>query len=180
MIPQGGFLNPDSIISSLNIKQGYKVADFGSGSGYFGLLLAAAVGPEGLITAVDVLQNKLDTLRTAAQARNLFNLNYVRGDLEVEGSSQLKPASQDMVLLANILFQSQKKAEIVKEAARVLKPGGELVLVDWDPASPFGPKDGGWKFSKEEGQNLALQLGFSLAREIPVASHHWGLVFKKN
>lgn len=173
------FLNPDSIITDLNIKPGAKIADFGSGSGYFGLLLATAVGPDGLVTAVDVLQNKLDTLRTAAQARQLFNINYVRGDLEVLGSSQLKDASQDMVLLANILFQSQKKAEILKEAARVLKPGGELVLVDWDPKSPFGPKDGGWKFSKEEGGTLAGQLGFSLVREIPVASNHWGLVLKK-
>ncbi len=175
-----GFLNPDSIITELNIKPGSKIGDFGSGSGYFGLLLAAAVGPDGLVTAIDVLQNKLDTLRTAAQARNLLNLNYVRGNLEVLGGSQLQDASQDLVLLANILFQSQKKEDILKEAARVLKSGGELAVIDWDPASPFGPKGSGWKFSKEEGQNLAGPLGFGLVREIPVAKDHWGLLFKKS
>lgn len=174
------FLNPDSIINNLNIQPGFKIADFGSGSGYFGLLLAVAVGPDGLVTAIDVLQNKLDTLKTAAQARGFFNISYVRGNLEMAGSSKLAEASQDMVLLANILFQSQKKADIIKEAQRVLKSGGELVVIDWDPKSPFGPKDGGWKFPKEECQQMVLGLGFSLVREIPVASNHWGLLFKKN
>lgn len=179
MIPQGGFLNPDSIVSTLNIKPGYRVADFGSGSGYFALLIATIVGSEGTVTAIDVLQGKLDTLKTSAQARGLFNVNYVRGDLEVFGSSKLNDSSQDIALLTNILFQSQKKLDILKEAYRVLKTGGELVVIDWEPSSPFGTKEAGYKFSKEECQQIAISLGFSLDREIPVTSDHWGLVFKK-
>lgn len=175
-----GFLNPESIISNLNIKPGYKVADFGSGSGFFALLIAAIVGSDGTVTAVDVLQGKLDTLKSAAQARGLFNISYVRGDLEVYGSSKLNDLSQDMALLTNILFQSQKKLDIIKEVYRVLKLGGELVIIDWEPNSVFGPKEAGWKFSKEECQQMASEIGFGLDREITVASNHWGLVFKKN
>ena len=179
MIPQGGFLNPDTIISSLDIKSGYKVADFGSGSGYFALLIATIVGSEGSVTAIDVLQGKLDTLKTAAQSRDLFNINYIRADLEVFGSSKLNDTSQDIALLTNILFQSQKKLEIIKEAHRVLKMGGELIIIDWEPSSQFGPKGEGYKFSKEECQQMVAGLGFSLDKEIVVASDHWGLVFKK-
>ena len=175
----GGFLNPDSIIADLNIKPGSNIGDFGSGSGYFTLIMARLVGENGVVTAVDVLQNKLDTIKTAAQAQGLFNVSYVRGNLESENGSQLTADSQDMIMLANILFQSQRKAEIVKEARRVLKPGGELVVIDWEPAAPFGPQDGGWKLSKEEAQNLVSQIGFNLVREIPVASNHWGLLFRK-
>lgn len=175
---QGGFINPDSIIAGLNIKVGYKIADFGSGSGYFTLIMARLVGENGIVTAVDVLQNKLDTVKTAAQAQGLFNISYVRGDLETAGGSGLADSSQDMVMLANILFQSQKKTEMVKESGRVLKPGGELVVIDWEPASSFGPKESGWKLSREEAKNLAGG-GFSLVREIPVSSNHWGLLFKK-
>lgn len=180
MIPQGGFLNPDSIISSLNIKPGYKVADFGSGSGYFALLIGAIIGSDGLVTAIDVLQGKLDTLKSAAQARGLFNISYIRGDLEVFGSSKLNDSSQDMALLTNILFQSQKKLDILKEAHRVLKIGGELVVVDWDPTSMFGSKEAGWKFSKEECKQLASGIGFNFDREITATNDHWGLIFKKN
>ncbi|MBI4120298.1 MAG: methyltransferase domain-containing protein [Parcubacteria group bacterium] len=162
----------------MNIQPGGQIADFGSGSGYFTLIMARLAGEDGLVTAVDVLQNKLDTVKAAARAQGLLNINYIRADLEVEGGSQLAEASQDMVVLANILFQSQKKAAMVKEAGRVLKPGGELVVIDWEPASSFGPKDGGWKLSKEEARNLASG-SFNLVKEIEVSSHHWGLLFKK-
>lgn len=176
---QGGFLNPESIISGLNIKPGVKIADFGSGSGYFTLILARLVGPDGVVAAVDVLQNKLDTIKTAAYAQGLYNISYIRCDLEVYGSSKLDDGSQDMVLLANILFQSQKKLDIIKEAGRVLKPGGELVIIDWDPASAFGPKESGWKLSSAEAKTLAADAGFSFTRDIEVSNSHWGAVFKK-
>lgn len=175
----GGFLNPDSIISNLNIEPSSKAADFGSGSGYFTLLLAKAVGQDGLVTAVDVLQEKLETIKSAAQAQGLLNINYVRANLELAGSSGLADNSQDFTLLANILFQSQKKEDIVKEAHRVLKPGGMLAVIDWDPVSTFGPKEAGWKVSKEAARDLVASLGFQLVKDLEVASNHWGLLFKK-
>jgi ubiquinone/menaquinone biosynthesis C-methylase UbiE len=177
---QDSLINPESVITNLNIQPGVKVADFGSGSGYFTLILARIVGPEGVITALDVLQNKLDTVKTAAFLQGLYNINYIRCDLEVYGGSKLDDKSQDIVMLANILFQSQKKPDMVKEACRVLKTGGELVVIDWEPASVFGPKESGWKLSREEAQNLIGGAGFSLVREIQVSKNHWGLIFKKN
>ena len=176
---QDALLNPESVITNLNIQPGSRIADFGSGSGYFTLILAKIVGQDGVVTAVDVLQNKLDTVKTAAYARGLYNVNYVRCDLEVYGGSKLDDGSQDMVMLANILFQSQKKENMVKESYRVLKSGGELVVIDWEPASVFGSKESGWKLSKEEAQNLIGNLGFSFVREMQVSKNHWGMIFKK-
>ena len=71
-----------------------------------------------------------------------------------------------MALLTNILFQSQKKLDILKEAHRVLKVGGELVIVDWDPTSMFGSKETGWKFSKEECQQIASELVLILIEKL--------------
>lgn len=175
-----GFTNPENIIKGLNIQSGGLVADFGSGSGYFTLVLAEIVGPDGLVTAVDVLLEKLNTIKSAAQARGLLNINYVRANLEILNSSGLAKASQDMVLLTNILFQSQKKEDIVKEAARVLKTGGELVVIDWQVDSVFGSKDSGWKISKEDAGSLITPLGFVFVKDLEVSNNHWGAVFKKN
>ena len=176
----GGFINPDNIIKGLNIPLGSKVADFGSGSGYFTLILAEVVGPDGLVSAVDVLQDKLNTIKSAAQARGLLNINYIRANLEVSGSSSLDNGRQDTVLLANILFQSQQKEAIVKEAARVLRSGGELAVIDWEPTSVFGSKEPGFKISKEDASRLIAGLGFVVVRDLEVASNHWGVVFKKS
>jgi len=149
MFGSGGFTNPEKILDSLNIKPGFKIADFGSGSGYFTLILARMVGEDGLVTAVDVLETALNTIKSRALLQGLFNIAYTRGNLEVMGGSQLKDNSQDMILLANILFQSQKKEDIIKEAYRALKSGGDLVAIDWLPDSVFGPKETGWKLSAE-------------------------------
>lgn len=179
-MPAGGFSNPERIIKELSLPQGARVADFGSGSGYFTLLIAKVIGPEGLVTAVDVLASPLQVVKTRAQDIGLFNIAYVRGNLEIPGSSRLNDNSQDLVLLANILFQSQKKADIIREAKRVLKSGGELVVIDWLPHAVFGPKEEGWKLSKEEGRAMVEAEGFSYVREIPVSINHWGLIFRKS
>lgn len=175
----GGFSNPEGILKSLNIRAGMRVADFGSGSGYFTILLARLVGQDGLVTAVDVLDTALATIKSKAQLQGLFNINGVRGNLEVAGGSNLTEHSQDIVLMANILFQSQKKQDIVREAQRVLKPAGELVVIDWIPSSVFGPAEAGWKISKEEAKSLIEGLGFTWLKDIPASTNHWGLLFGK-
>lgn len=176
----GGFINPENIINNLSIQLGSKVADFGSGSGYFTILLARAVGPDGTVNAIDVLETALNTIKSKALADGFLNINYIRANLEVLGSTQLKDDSQDTVLLANILFQSQMKEKIIEEAKRVLKSGGDLVMIDWDVDSVFGPSETGWKITKEDAQALVNNMGFSLVKDLAVASHHWGLLLRKN
>lgn len=179
MLPHGGFSHPERVVQELHVPKGAKVADFGAGSGYFTLHLAEMVGPEGVVTAVDVLPSALEVIKGRAQDRGLLNVVYVRGNLETLGSSRLADNSQDMVLLANILFQSQKKGAVLEEAYRVLRPAGELVIVDWFPHAVFGPKEKGWKLSAAEGRRLGEEAGFSFEREIHASSNHWGMVFKK-
>ena len=176
----GGFINPENIIKGLNIQPGHKVADFGSGSGYFTLLLARGIDRGGSLDGFVVSQDKLNSLKSDAQAQGLLNINYIRANLEVMDSSGLPDNSQDVVLLANILFQSQRKEDIVKEAVRVLKISGDLVVIDWEVGSIFGSKDPGWKISKEDAQRLIVSLGLIVARDLSVSSNHWGVVFKKN
>ena len=177
---QGGFTHPERVVQNLHIPEGARVADFGSGSGYFTLLIAKIVGRSGVVSAIDVQPKALDVVRTKAQDAGLSNIELIRANLEKEGGSGLNDASQDIVLLANILFQSQKKGAIIKEAHRVLRKGGELVMIDWLPHTPFGPKDAGWKFSKEEGRQEAEAQGFQYVKEFPASINHWGLFLKKD
>ena len=175
----GGFTHPDRIVQNLNIPVGASIADFGCGSGYFTLLLARLVGPSGKIFAIDVQQKALDVVRAKALDSGVRNITYTRANLEKENGSALADRSQDMVLLANILFQSKNKVAIVREACRVLRSGGELVMIDWLPETPFGPKDTGWKLSKEEGHALAQENGMEFIKEFTASINHWGLLFKK-
>ena len=175
----GGFLNPDMVINEFGLRQGMSVADFGSGAGYFTIIMAARVGREGRVYALDIMESALDSVREKARAVGLENVEAIRTDLEVVGSSGLSDQSQDMVLLANILFQSDKKAEIVREARRTLKDGGSLIIVDWKKgAGGFGPPDN-LRTDETAMHSLAVGEGLVFERAFDAGQFHFGIVFRK-
>jgi len=172
-------MDPQRITGSFGVVQGMKVADFGSGAGYFTILLAKMVGESGVVTAVDILDSALETLRAKAKAEGLRNIETIRSNLETPGGSGLNNDSQDMVLLANILFQNVNKAVIIDEARRVLKPSGTLVVIDWRKgANGLGPPDN-LKLDPEETKKLVVDSGFQFFSDINAGTFHFGMIFKK-
>ncbi len=175
----GGFINPAAVISQLPIKEGMKVAGFGCGHGYFVIPLAKMVGNTGKVYAIDILEDALASVRSKAETEGLKNIETIRANLEKEGGSGLPNAECDFVILANILFQSQKKQEIIKEAARVLKSQGRLVVIDWRTEDlSIGPKEG-WRIGPQELTALARQEGVLILKEFNTGNFHYGLIFVK-
>ncbi len=145
-----------------------KVADFGSGSGEVAVMIARIVGADGVVTAIDVLPSALESLAARAAHENLQNIQAVRADLEVPGSSRLPDASQDVVYLGNILWQSPKKSEILAEAVRVLKSGGVLAVVEWRDRIP-----------QQELKELLAATGLQEIIDFPAGTYHYGMKGKK-
>lgn len=172
-------MNPEKIAAGFGLKEGMTVADFGSGSGYFTILLGQRVGKGGKVFALDIQESALDNVRVKAKAAGLDNIETIRSNLEVLGGSGLADNSQDMVLLANILFQSEQKAEIIKESARVLKGGGSLVVIDWKRAAGgFGPPDN-LRTDEIAMRSLVLGEGLVFEKDIDAGQFHYGLKFIK-
>jgi len=173
----GGFLNPEEIMDDFGLKNGMNVADFGCGHGYFAFPIARKIQPDGSVIALDILESAIDSIESRKKLEGLFNITTKRCDLEREGGSGLPNESQDLVLVANLLFQVDNEANIIKEAKRILKPGGTLIIIDWIENSSVGPV--GKRVPKEKAKNLAEKFGFSLEREIKAGDYHYGLFFKK-
>ena len=176
----GGFMDPEKILREIEIEEGMIVADFGCGAGYFALPLAKMVGTKGKIYAIDVLASALESITSKMRTEGVRNIKTARADLEQEKGSKLEDSSIDLVMMANILFQSKNHSAILKEAKRVLKDGGKLVIIDWIPikSSSFGP-DGHLRISQNEIQNKAVSLGFKFERGFEVDRYHYGLLFRK-
>lgn len=175
----GGMIDPEAVSSQFELSEGMKAADFGAGSGYFTILMAKKVGESGLVSAVDVLEGALDTIRSKAKQEGLRNIDTIRSNLEVLGSSGLANESQDAVLAANILFQSDKKEGIFQEARRILKSGGRLIIVEWKKDKQgFGPPLER-RMDETAMMHLASEQGFSFAQLINAGSFHYGLIFLK-
>lgn len=173
------FLDTQRIVSSLGIVQGQQVADFGCGSGFFTVACARAVGPTGRVTALDIMQEALEAVSARAEAEGLANVVPVRANLEVSGNTKLADQSQDWVLLANVLFQSSQREDILQEAVRVLRPGGRIVVIDWRKgADQIGPPDH-MRVSMAQVASKLDQLGLAMDRALDVGSSYEAHIFTR-
>ncbi len=174
----GGFLYPDKIIEEFEVQKGMKIADFGCGAGYFSISLAKTVEEKGKVYAIDVLETALESIKNKAKAEGLFNVETVRANLEVAEGSKLENDSMDMVLLSNILFQSPEKQDIIKEAKRVIKEKGKIVIVEWESNQFMGPPEK-LIVNKDLIKKMAKNLDLKLKKEFPAGNNHLGMIFTK-
>lgn len=174
----GGFLNPPKIIESLGIiKEGMKIADFGCGHGYFTIPLARKVGNYGKIYAIDVLPESLEAVNSRTKIEGIQNVETKRGNLEKEGGSTLENESCDIVLMANLLFQTEDDQKVIQEARRILKPNGKIVFIDWRQDAPLGPI--GKRMKPGNSIKLFQNENFSFEKKFFTDNYHYGLMFVK-
>ncbi|MEK7616405.1 MAG: methyltransferase domain-containing protein [Patescibacteria group bacterium] len=174
-----GFVNPQELMTRIGIQEGMQVADFGSGSGEIAIMIANLVGETGRVTALDVLPSALESVSAKAKRLDLKNVTSVRANLEVLGSSTLGDNSQDVVFLANILWQTSKKKEVLEEASRIVKSGGKISSVEWNKnENPAGPPTA-MRIGAEELRALMERVGLAFVETFPAGGFHYGLLMKK-
>lgn len=171
-----GFLNPNQVLDQLNLRKNIIAAEFGCGAGGFTIPLAQRL-EEGLVYALDIQKPPLSALKGKSLAGRILNINIIRCDLEEPKGSTLPNSSLDLVLVPNMLFQTENKSAIITEAKRILKEKGAMVIIDWLPEASQGPKQG--KISPAEVKKISKELGFKFEREINAGAYHYGLVFAR-
>jgi len=171
-----GFLNPPEILKQLKLKKSLVAADFGSGSGGWVIPLAKIL-EEGKVYAIDILEEPLSALKSRAKLENIFNVETIQSDVERERGSKLSDSSCDLILMTNLLFECTDKKIVLEEGKRVLKPGGKMLIVDWQKDNPLTPEVE-W-VSIEEVKRIAKALDLKIEKEFEAGIYHWGLILLK-
>lgn len=167
--------DPLSTVLQLGLAEGMKVADFGAGSGHYAICAAHIVGATGGVYAIDVQQDLLTRLRKEAQERAL-PIETLWADIEHDEATPLADASLDVVVLSNVLFQVRHQEKVLKEARRVLKSTGKLLIVDWSGGfGGIGPHED-HVLSREKAEELVARAGFTKLKDVQAGVHHYALV----
>jgi ubiquinone/menaquinone biosynthesis C-methylase UbiE len=174
------FSDPQKNVGQFGLREGMKVADFGSGSGHYTLAAAHKVGDTGRVYAIEIQQELLKRVKNLSHTEHMGNIDVLWGDLEVSGGSKLPDARMDAVIMANMLFQAEHRGAVLNEAHRVLKPNGRIFFVDWSESfGNLGPRPED-VISREAARSLAKECGFIVEKELStVGDHHYGFIFKK-
>lgn len=168
------------IINKARIGENMKVADLGCGANcYYLFPLAKAVGNKGMVYAIDILKNALNAVKYKAKEAGFLNIKIIWSNLEVFGATKIPSNSLGAALIANMLHQSHKRAEILREALRMIKKDGKLIVVGWrNIDSPLGPpvED---RVDSDALIKAGPKLGIKLEDEFFPGPYHYALIFSK-
>jgi ubiquinone/menaquinone biosynthesis C-methylase UbiE len=148
------------LLQPANLNPGGTWADLGAGSGAFTLALRELIGPDAIIYAVDKDRTRPNELEEAYRARfgDSKNLQVLAADF----SRSLDLPTLHGILMANSLHFFKDKEKILRHVRTILKPGGILLLVEYnvDTGNPWVP----YPLSFESFRALAPRAGFSEPR----------------
>ncbi|HYM39983.1 MAG TPA: class I SAM-dependent methyltransferase [Thermoplasmata archaeon] len=165
------YLNPRAILRAFRVRPGMRIADIGSGTGFFALPAAEAVGRTGHVHAVDLSPEMLEDLEAKLSAQRITNVTVVRS---TEDRISLADRSVDFAFLACILHELDGPGTLL-EARRILRPQGRLGIVDWKKeAMAFGPPVE-HRLDENEAKAILRDAGFTPTRAFPAGPYHYAI-----
>lgn len=170
----------DLILEKGEVNEGDSVADLGCGRSIFFLYsLASLVGITGKVYGIDILPEALDSVSHDVTHHRLSMIKVIRANLEKPHGVSLSDDSISSAFLINTLSQSTDSLAMLREAKRLLKPGGRLIVVDWTTAdSPFGP-DQTRRISAAHVNDLIELCELKTLDHFDAGPYHYGIVITK-
>ena len=119
-----------ALIAAARIRPGQKVLDLASGTGEPALAIARLVQPTGMVTALDLSKAMLDTARERAEKLGITNMDFRVGPMDV---LDFEDHTFDVVTCRFGLMFADDAGAAMKEARRVLVPGGRIAVIVHGP-----------------------------------------------
>ena len=168
----------DEIVAALGLEPGMDVADIGAGTGFFTMLFASEVAPDGTVYATDIASNFIEHITKAAEE---LGLNNVKGIVNPVDSTNLEQNSVDIIFMAHTYHHFEYPFKMLAAIRDALRPDGVVVLVDMERVEGVSPKfvlkmvRAGKGTFTDEFRNA----GFDLVEDVPFSATDYILKFKQ-
>ena len=124
---------PREVIAVLAIKPGSRVADLGAGGGYFTWRLAEAIGPQGMVYAVEIDDTALKIIREEMTSRGITNVVPIHA----ESHDAKLPEPVDLIFTCDTYHHMKDRVTYFRSLSRSLKPGARVAILDFHPHGFF-------------------------------------------
>ena len=166
----------DLLVTALWLKPGMVVADIGAGTGYLARRMAPAVTPGGKVLAVDLQPEMVAMLQTMVRQSGLTQIQPL---LAAGDDVKLPTSSVDLAIMVDVYHELASPYEVLASIIRALKPGGQLVFVEYRAEDPNVPIKALHKMSEAQIKREAAAHALVWERTVGVLPWQHLVVFRK-
>lgn len=166
----------DLLLDALRLKPGMVVADIGAGTGYLARRMAPAVMPGGKVLAVDVQPEMVTMLQTMVRQSGMTQIEPLLG---TEQDVRLPASSVDLAIMVDVYHELAFPHEVLASLIHALKPGGQLVFVEYREEDPLVPIKALHKMSEEQIKREAAVHAVVWDRTVRTLPWQHLVVFRK-
>ena len=166
----------DLLVTALQLKPGMVVADIGAGTGYLSRRMAPAVMPGGKVLAVDVQPEMVALLQRTVRQSGLTTIQPMLG---ADDDVRLPASSVDLAIMVDVYHELALPYEVLGSIVRALKPGGQLVFVEYRAEDPLVPIKALHKMSEVQIKREAAAHALLWDRTVGTLPWQHLVVFRK-
>ena len=168
-------IDPLQIIALIPIRPYEEIGDIGCGPGYLTLPLAKHAY-DGKVFAIDSRKQMLEIVGNRVNSARL-------GNVELVSSKRIKvPLDSDVLdgsVLCDVLTAAPRPKSVLKEAHRLLRPGGWMAIIDWTNSPTTDTEAGGKRLSPARVTEMAADLGLARVTLRLVGGQRYLLLLRK-
>jgi ubiquinone/menaquinone biosynthesis C-methylase UbiE len=176
----GELVNAAALLARTGLAATMHVADLGCGvTGHYIIPAARIVGSDGRAYAVDIQKSALAATESRAKLEGVSNIEYLWSDIERVGAAKIPDGSIDVVLVVNTLHFLKDRVAAFREAVRLVKSGGKIVVADWLTSSTALGPDPAQRVSEQQVRDDAAQVELAEQETFAPGPYHYGFIFTK-
>jgi len=167
-------ISPERVLKEAGLKAGQIFADIGAGPGFFSVPAAKIIGPAGIAFAIDTQAEMLIYLRDRRNPPD--NVILIKSE---EYEIPLADFEADFALLAYVLHETGDKVRLLQEIKRVLKPGGTLLVIDWEKKAEEKGPPVEERITSKEARGFVEAAGFDVVQTSPLNPSHYRVLSRR-